>query len=208
MENDPYKHAVRYYDKVIGKLTANRRKLGLEMFMPDKGMRVLDVGCGTGLSLDLYKAYESSIFGIDHSQSMVAAARKKLGDTADLRVGDASELPYPGNYFDLVMTMLTLHEMPPSTRSNVFIEMIRVTKPGGHILVTDFHCGPAKSISGWLSKGLRFMFELCAGSEHFKNFRNFISNRGLDVFIETYNLSIKSSDVIDGVVATRLVSLN
>ena len=206
MQNDPYKNAVKHYDKLLQKIMDENRKIGLKMFPPKKGMRILDVGCGTGLSLKNYQAYECEIFGIDLSPSMVEAARTKLGENADIRVGDVSELPYPNNFFDLALTWVTLHEVSPSVRLKAVQEMIRVTKTNGHILLYDFHFGPTSFPKGWMKKAIRFVFEISAGGDHFKNFRHFIANKGLMPLIESCELQIKAEYYDDNVYAIFLVS--
>ncbi len=90
MKSDPYKNSTKIYDRFIGPATIVLRKIVLKMILPKKGMRVLEVGCGTGLNLKLYQEAGCEIHGIDLSPSMVNAASKKLGEQADIRVGDAS----------------------------------------------------------------------------------------------------------------------
>ena len=68
---------------------------------------------------------------MDLSPSMVDLARKKLGDRADLRLGDAAEMPFADNSFDLVLSFLTLHEMPPAVRTPVMKEIVRVAGTDG-----------------------------------------------------------------------------
>ncbi|MBC8440144.1 MAG: class I SAM-dependent methyltransferase [Deltaproteobacteria bacterium] len=87
-----------------------------KMYIPKEGMRVFEVGCGTGTNLKLYQQAGCEVYGIDLSPSMVKAASKKLGEQADIKLGDASQMPYSDGYFDLVIAMLTLHEMPNSIR--------------------------------------------------------------------------------------------
>ena len=206
MQNDPYKNAVKYFDKLWKNPTAETRKIGLEMYPPEKGMRILDVGCGTGLSLQHYQPYECEIYGIDLSPSMIAAAKDKFGDEADLRLGDASKMPYPDDYFDLVVTMLTLHEMEPEIRSRTFSEMLRVNKPNGRLLLTDFHYGKAESPIDLAYKAFRFFGEMSSGRDHFRNFRNFIANRGLRFLIESNGLHIRKEYIRKCIVVICLVS--
>jgi ubiquinone/menaquinone biosynthesis C-methylase UbiE len=86
------------------------RLVGIHVFRPAKGMTILHVGCGTGAHLDLYRRYQCHLFGLDASPSMLQVAHKRLADVAQLELGDATHMPYVAGKFDLVMSMLTLHE--------------------------------------------------------------------------------------------------
>ena len=118
MVNDPYHKSARNYDKYVEPFNTVVRQIGLRMYPPQEGMRVLDVGCGTGTNLSLHHPAGCEVFGIDLSPAMAEMARKKLGDRAEILLGDASHMPYEDNFFDLVPTMMTLHEMPDLIQSH------------------------------------------------------------------------------------------
>ena len=65
------------------------------------GQRVLDVGCGVGVFLQLAAEHGAEPFGIDASEALVELARRRVPE-ADLRVGDMQFLPYGDDRFDLV----------------------------------------------------------------------------------------------------------
>jgi SAM-dependent methyltransferase len=108
--------------------------------------RILDVGCGTGEGT-LFFAREfpqARVRGLDISEEMIAAAVAKVGLDPEgrvaFKVGDAADLPYADDSFDLVAQL----NMPP-----FFDELVRVLRPGGHLLVasswgsgTPFHTRP------------------------------------------------------------------
>lgn len=198
MKKDPYRSIARWYDKLFEPINRGLRVLGLRLFLPKKGMAILDVGCGTGLHLDLYRKYQCAMYGIDPSPSMLEIARERLGDAAKLHLGDASDMPYEDHSFDLVMAMLALHEMNPATRACVVQEMKRVLKPDGRILLIDFHPGPIRPLQGWLTKLIILVSEIAAGREHFKNYRQFMSIKGLLPLITEYDLAIEKQRVVSG----------
>ncbi len=198
MNDDPYRNVAGIYDRIFEPLIKGLRSLGARMLPPEQGMHVLDVGCGTGVHLNLYKKSGCNLYGVDTSPSMLDVARKRLGDSADLRLGDATSIPFETNTFDLVLCMLVLHEMDQPTRMSVLAEMKRVIKPGGHILLIDFHAGPARPLKGWLTKSFIFLAEIAAGRRHFRNFRHFISIRGLPGLIEQSQLKQKESKIVAG----------
>jgi SAM-dependent methyltransferase len=65
------------------------------------GARLLDVGCGAGLALQLAHKRGGSVAGLDASAELLAVARARLPE-ADLRQGDVEELPYADASFDAV----------------------------------------------------------------------------------------------------------
>lgn len=93
--------------------------------------RVLDAGCGSGCTLDELRDY-GTVSGLELSEDGVAAARAR--GHADVRQGRVEELPWPEATFDLV-TCLDVVEHTPDDRATLR-ELLRVTRPGGHLLVT------------------------------------------------------------------------
>ena len=129
---------------------------------------------------------------------MLEIARQKVGNRAELRLGDASQMPYPDEIFDLVIAVLALHEMRAPTRSAVISEAKRIVNQDGRILVIDYHPGPIQFPSGWLSKGVITFFEVMAGGEHFRNYRDFLARRGLPSLITTHQLAVDKMKIVNG----------
>ncbi|OGO71803.1 MAG: hypothetical protein A2Z37_00535 [Chloroflexi bacterium RBG_19FT_COMBO_62_14] len=195
---DPYRAFARWYDRIFGPMNHGLRLLGLRLFTPKPGMTVLDVGCGTGAQLELYRRFDCKLFGIDSSQSMLAVAKSRLADAADLQLGNAVGLPYSTGKFDLVISMLSLHEMKPQVRIGAVEEMKRVLKDTGRILLIDHHPGPIQPVGGWITKAIVLIAEAAAGREHFRNYRQFMSIKGLPALAEMCSLSIIKSKVVGG----------
>jgi demethylmenaquinone methyltransferase/2-methoxy-6-polyprenyl-1,4-benzoquinol methylase len=168
------------------------------MFLPKAGMSILDVGCGTGAYLDFYKRYQCNLFGIDTSPAMMAVAQKRLGEEAELYLGSATEMPYPDQSFDLVLSMLVIHEMDQPVRLAVLEEIKRVLKPDGRILLIDFNPGPVEFFEGWKNKAIILLSEMAAGRAHFRNYRQFMSTNGLHNLAETAGLTIVNQKVVGG----------
>ena len=195
---DAYRNIAGMYDRLFENMNKGLRMAGLRMFRPSKGMNILDVGCGTGTHLEIYKRYECNLYGIDLSPSMLEVAQARLGETARLELGNATDMPYEDNKFDLIMSMLSLHEMMQKTRSSVLGEMKRVLKVDGRILLIDFHPGPYQPIQGWISKVIIFFSELAAGREHFRNYRQFIATKGLATLMAQNSLEIEKQRILAG----------
>ena len=100
-----------------------------------KNARVLDAGAGTGLvGQTLATRAFTRIVAADLSKGMLAQARKKgvYCEFHQIVMGEALE--FDSDLFDAVISVgaLTLGHAPPSA----FDELVRITKPGGHIVVT------------------------------------------------------------------------
>lgn len=197
-DRDAYQRVARWYDRLFGGLNAGLRGLGLKMFPPRAGMDVLDVGCGTGIQLACYQDAGCRVSGLDASPAMLEVARRRLGSTASLRLGDATHLPFPDHAFDLVLASTVLHEMPAEVRAATLGEMRRVLRPGGRILLTDFEAGPVRPWRGWITKGIIAASEAMAGQAHRRNYRNFIARGGLPPLLDTQGFTVDQRRIVSG----------
>ncbi|HEY5982067.1 MAG TPA: class I SAM-dependent methyltransferase [Anaerolineales bacterium] len=198
MPNDSYRDVAGIYDRLFDSMNKGLRLVGIHMFRPAKGMSILDVGCGTGAYLDLYRRYQCHLYGLDASPSMLEVARRRLADAAQLERGDATRLPYESDKFDLVISMLTLHEMSPETRAAVMGEIKRVLKRDGRILLIDFHPGPYQPLQGWISRAIILLSEVAAGWKHFSNQQHFVSHGGLPALAVQHGLRVEKQSLLAG----------
>lgn len=198
MKVDPYKNIAKFYDKFFEPLNRGLRAIGMKMFPPREGMHVLDVGCGTGIHLELYQRTGCIVSGIDMSPSMLQVAKNRLSEEANLYLGDASSMPYQDKKFDLIIISTVLHEMPSGVRNAVIDESKRTCKQDGRILLIDFHPGPIQPLKGWINKCIILIAEIAAGRKHFKNYRNFIAREGLPGLISTQGLSVDKEKIVAG----------
>lgn len=105
------------------------------------GMEVLDLGCGDGTTALPAAELGANVLGIDIASNLVAAgnARAAAAGLANLRFeeGDASELTgVPDNRFDLVISVFGAMFAPRPL--DVAREMVRVTRPGGRIVMGNW----------------------------------------------------------------------
>lgn len=196
MAKDPYRTSAAHYDRFIGPITHALRLNGMKLYPPKPEMKVLEVGCGTGSNLMLYREAGCSVYGIDVSPSMLGIARTKLGEDATLQLGDASTMQYQDSFFDVVIAMFVFHEMASEIRPLVMREMIRVTKRDGRVLMIDFHPGPIRFPMGWIYKGFILFLERVAGAEHFSNYREFLSLKGVPGLIENQELIVDRRKIV------------
>jgi ubiquinone/menaquinone biosynthesis C-methylase UbiE len=190
---DPYRYSAALYDFVVGPLTVGLQPVRMKLAPPIQGMRVLDVGCGTGSDLKLYHQAGCDVYGVDLSPAMLRVARRKFGKSADLHLCDAAQMPFQDESFDLVLSTYTLHEIPHEHRSLVVHEMIRVVKLDGWLLLTDFLPGPYRFPAGWMNRALVLILELGAGREHLKRGRDFLRRGGLERLIKLSQLTTEGA---------------
>ena len=197
--------SARLYDFTVGPLNITLKRRRLQLAPPRRGLRVLDVGCGTGTDLKLYQQAGCDVSGVDLSAAMLKAARKSLGVGADLRPGDAEKLPFPDETFDLILSTYTLHTIARARRAAVLRELARVLKPCGTLLLTDFHPPPYRFPAGWATRGIILVLEACAGLEHCGSGLNFVRAGGLPGLSFPRELSIRALQPAGGGAITFLL---
>jgi len=102
----------------------------LEVINPSQGMKLLDVGIGTGLFALEFTKKGVDVSGIDPSREMVAIAGKR---GLNAKRGTGEKIPFADNVFDVVLSMSS---MEFSSDPDMFIsEMVRVARPSALIVV-------------------------------------------------------------------------
>jgi SAM-dependent methyltransferase len=107
------------------------------------GLRVLEVGCGTGNLAILAKRQHpgATVVGLDPDPRALALAGRKAGRAGlpiELDRGFADQLPYPDGSVDRVFSALMLHHLDPADRPAALREISRVLIPGGSLHLVDF----------------------------------------------------------------------
>lgn len=103
---------------------------------PRSGMKLLDIGCGTGQYALHLAGMGLEVTGVDLSAAMLEKARtkaKETGLTARFAEADAMCLPFTGESFDLVLSVTALEHTPDL--SSALGEAFRVLKAGGRLVV-------------------------------------------------------------------------
>ena len=136
--------AARRYDKEIRTRTQNLSKSFVHMAR-EWGItdgQALDVGTGTGrLAIEFAKVISGvKVVGLDLSEVALNLARENVQDgdvplRVSLKMGDAEDMPFEDDTFDLVISSNTLHLVKNPV--NMFNEIHRVLKPQGRFLISD-----------------------------------------------------------------------
>lgn len=106
------------------------------------GDKVLDIAAGTGdLTREFARqaTHQGQVWLTDINESMLRLGRDRLLDCGQIipaSLCNAEKLPFPQNYFDLVTVAFGLRNMTHKDRA--LIEMYRVLKPGGKLLILEF----------------------------------------------------------------------
>ena len=105
--------------------------------------KILNLNTGTGyLPIDIAAMNpNTSIVGIDDSPGMIQIAEtnaraSKVGKSVEFTIGDSTNLPFPGRYFDLAVSVTALHHWRDPLA--VFQEIYHVLQPGGQFWIYDY----------------------------------------------------------------------
>ena len=79
---------------------------------PRRGQRLVEIGCGTGVFLEVLHHSGFDVTGLDASPDMLEQARGRLGGRADLHLGDAGHLPFDDKQFDFAVLLTVLEFCP------------------------------------------------------------------------------------------------
>ena len=108
----------------------------------NEGDTVIDLGSGAGNDCFVARhetGAKGKVLGIDFAEPMIAKARKnaeKLGyNNVEFRQGDIEEMPVSDNLADVIVSNCVLNLVPD--KQQVFSEIYRVLKPGGHFSISD-----------------------------------------------------------------------
>jgi ubiquinone/menaquinone biosynthesis C-methylase UbiE len=126
------------------RLAANMRESGEALVQSlgiTKGLKVLDLGCGDGTTALPAAKLGADVLGVDIARNLVEAGNKRAAEhgltNCEFQEGDACDLqPLPDHAFDLVMTIFGAMFAPKPFE--VAKEMVRVTRPGGRIVMGNW----------------------------------------------------------------------
>jgi cyclopropane fatty-acyl-phospholipid synthase-like methyltransferase len=104
---------------------------------PYEGMKVLDIGCGTGFILD-YLPKQIDYTGIDYSAEYISYARKKYGGKGMFIQGDVSDVAQtPIGQFNEIIAIGLLHHLPDDKADDVLSLVHKNLLPDGRFITVD-----------------------------------------------------------------------
>ena len=132
------------YNYIEGRWEKVARQMVEHYQLPDSP-KVLDVGCGKGyLLFDFLKVLpKAQLHGIDISSYAIENSKSEIKE--DLTLGSSTELPWPDNYFDLVFSINTFHNLHNFELDLSLRELERVGKENKYICVESYRNEQEKS---------------------------------------------------------------
>lgn len=132
-------------------LCALVRDIRSKLRMSAEVRSLADIGCGNALVLRALIDGQTCVAGIDYSEDMIREARQALPG-GDFHAQGANKLPFADKVFDRVLCYSIFHYFPSNLYAQqTLAELVRITAPGGTILVGDVldrsHEGRIKSSS-------------------------------------------------------------
>ncbi len=144
------------YERMMGRWSALAGEVFLDWLAQPKGLRWLDVGCGTGALTELLvtRCMPAEVQGLDPSASQIAYARTRpAASLAQFRQGDAQALPFADDSFDVAVMALVIAFVPDPTKA--VAEMARVVRPGGWLATYMWDLPSGGSPTGPFTTGLQ-----------------------------------------------------
>jgi demethylmenaquinone methyltransferase/2-methoxy-6-polyprenyl-1,4-benzoquinol methylase len=127
------------YDLVNDLLSLGRtkawRKAATKIIAPAPGVQILDIAAGPGSSSEPLHKAGATVFATDFSEGMLAVGRKTR-PYLNFSKADALNLPFEANRFDVVTISYGLRNTADYPKA--LAEALRVTKPGGRMVVVEF----------------------------------------------------------------------
>lgn len=130
-------HQIRFvdgaaYEQMMGRWSRIAGEIFVDWLAPARGLRWLDVGCGSGAFTELLsqRCAPAALDGIDPAEPQLAFARTRPGmNAARFRQGNAMALPFADDSFDAATMALVIFFVPDPAKG--VAEMARVVAPGG-----------------------------------------------------------------------------
>lgn len=133
-----YDRIARVYDFFFGAILQPGRERAVRTIQSKPGLRVLELGIGTGLTAPLYSS-DWWVVGVDLSSAMLIQARKRIAElgleAVQLVHADGARLPFDDESFDVVLVPYVMSVVPDPI--GVGRELRRVCRQSGQIILLN-----------------------------------------------------------------------
>lgn len=142
-----YSQLTSFYDKVIDWSMPEKkfRSKLIQHLSPQPNEQILEFGFGTGQNIiyALHNEFSASYYGLDIDSKVVDIAKTKLKGLKFLKnvkldLYDGNIFPYSNDSFDKVFSCLVFHQLKTEAKKASMMEIFRVLKPEGRLLICDW----------------------------------------------------------------------
>jgi phosphatidylethanolamine/phosphatidyl-N-methylethanolamine N-methyltransferase len=192
-------HSV-FYDATFGRLVKRRIERAINHMNIAADDLVLDLGIGTGQSLNFYPQNSGRVFGVDLSAGMLRECRKKIRerklDRAYVFQANALELPFEDSTFDHIFISHVISVV--SDPVQLVKEAQRVAKPGSRIVIVNHF----QSTNRFIALLEKWLCPLCTklGWRSDLALQDLIQRTGVEI---DYRYKLESIDLWETVVMTN-----
>ncbi len=141
-----------FYDYIVANMIQRRQRDAVSRMGIKPGDRVLDIGIGTGLSLEVYPR-DCKVVGIDISEGMLKKAHQRIKThhlaKASLAIADAMFMPFKENSFDHIFISMVVSVV--SDAACLLNHIKRIGKPGCRVVIIN-HFQSGFRPMAWLEK--------------------------------------------------------
>ncbi len=185
-ENKKHWYDGLFYDKFIAPNQDRLFTLIKKLIEPQS--KLIDVGCGTGRFSFTVSDKCESVLGIDLSERNINRANSLLlknpQSNLSFKHTSVSKLISNGEqHFDYAVLTYVIHEVNPEERILLLKE---ISKIADKIIIGDYLVPQPKGFWRLLNE----VVEFAAGKEHYRNYKNFVTNGGIKGIAETAGLKI------------------
>jgi ubiquinone/menaquinone biosynthesis C-methylase UbiE len=179
-----------------------------------KGSKILDVGCGTAHLTQWIREKGFNVYGIEPSDEMYQYAKLNFPDI-EIKQAISSKIPYPDNYFDLIVAFEVLRYLDKAENRKSFHEFHRVLKSNGQFFITQvnrfstdfyfiFH--NLKSLTSKLTKQVHHHCNFTTSNEQIKEIKKaqFSEVKTVGRFFASIRISYKFGKKIGNVYAALI----
>ena len=185
MQNKNHWYDGWFYDKMIA---PNQDRMFREIKkVIEPNSTIIDVGCGTGRFSFSIADKVKSVNGIDLSSKNIETANQTLQKNSNNKISfhhtTLAKLISKNHHFDYAVMTYVIHEVNSEDRIPLMNEMAKIADK---IIIGDYLVPTTKGFWSILNNIVEFL----AGNEHFSNFKNFVTDKGLRGLAEKTELKI------------------
>jgi len=187
-ENKTHWYDGWFYDTIIA---PNQDKLFKQIKnLIEPQSTIIDIGCGTGRLAFRLSSKSKSVLGIDLSKRNIDRARLSLfrrpNDKISFQHRNVSDIiKRDHTHFDFAILTYVIHEVDEKERINLLTEIAQIADK---IIIGDYVVPKQNGFAGRLTEVIEFI----AGSEHYRNYKNYMTNGGIYQLADKAGLKIIS----------------